>query len=77
MSNWYQRRQARIEGKWYNSYGAYSVGCAVVWTVIWIVLAFQSTADHRHTVFLVFLGWVIGWTSATIARSVYPGPRRD
>jgi hypothetical protein len=45
--------------------------------VIWIALAFQASASVRHTIFLVFAGWVIGWTSATIARSVYPPPNSD
>jgi hypothetical protein len=25
---------------------------------------------------LTFAGWVLGWTSATIARYVYPPPKR-
>jgi hypothetical protein len=29
-----------------------------------------------HVFGYVFLGWVIGWISATIARAVYPAPRR-
>jgi hypothetical protein len=37
-----------------------------------------STADSvtRHKFVLVFAGWVIGWLSATIARAVYPPPKR-
>ncbi len=59
-----------------NSYAAYSVGCSIAWTVVWaLVLAFdpKNTADH---VLWVFLGWLIGWTSATIARLVYPPPKK-
>jgi hypothetical protein len=25
---------------------------------------------------MVFAGWVIGWLSATIARAIYPPPKR-
>lgn len=28
-----------------------------------------------HAMGYVFLGWVIGWTTATIARVIYPAPR--
>ncbi len=57
-----------------NSYTAYSIGCAVVWAVVLIGVA--VFAGHKlHTFILVFLGWWIGWLSATIARSVYPPPK--
>jgi hypothetical protein len=42
-------------------------------------LAVVSTAGDtgsRHTFLLVCGGWAIGWLSATIARSVYPPPKR-
>ncbi|HUY09280.1 MAG TPA: hypothetical protein VMW80_07490 [Candidatus Dormibacteraeota bacterium] len=57
-----------------RTYAAYSIGCAIAWAVVWIIVL---TREDRiqHTVLLVFLGWVIGWTSATIARAVYPPPR--
>ena len=60
----------------FNSYTAYSVGCAIVWAVI--LSAVLSTADSvtGHKFVLVFSGWVIGWLSATIARAVYPPPKR-
>jgi hypothetical protein len=59
-----------------NSYTAYSIGCAVAWAVIWAIAA---AIDPKHTLrdlLLVFAGWVIGWTSATIARVVYPPPKK-
>ena len=60
----------------FHNYTAYSVGCAIVWAVI--LAGVLSTADSvtRHKFVLVFAGWVIGWLSATIARSVYPPPKR-
>jgi hypothetical protein len=35
----------------------------------------QSGANSVRTLAYVFLGWVIGWTSASIARVVYPAPK--
>jgi hypothetical protein len=60
----------------FNTYTAYSIGCAIVWAV---GLALVATAGTKHTadnVLLVFAGWALGWTSATIARYVYPPPKR-
>jgi hypothetical protein len=61
--------------KW-KSYTAYSIGCGIVWALIWVVIAVTGTS-HSHAILLVFGGWVIGWTSATIARAVYPPPALD
>jgi hypothetical protein len=58
-----------------NTYTTYSVGCAVVWAVILAVVASEASKDVAHSLLLVFLGWVIGWLSATIARAVYPRPK--
>jgi hypothetical protein len=64
-----------------RSYTTYSLGVAVVWA---IVLAVGAILD-RHAKFsattfdvllLVFGGFAIGWVSATIARFVYPPPRK-
>jgi hypothetical protein len=57
-----------------NTYTAYSVGCAIAWGVVWALAA--SDGKDLGKLLLVFLGWVIGWTSATIARRVYPPPRK-
>ncbi len=58
-----------------RTYAAYSIGCLFVWAIILAVVESFDKNSVRHAVLLVFLGWVIGWTSATIARAVYP-PRR-
>jgi|HubBroStandDraft_1064217.scaffolds.fasta_scaffold398031_2 hypothetical protein len=58
-----------------RSYAAYSVLCFVVWAVLLAVVESVDKGGTRHTVLLVFAGWAIGWTSATIARAVYP-PRK-
>ena len=59
-----------------NTYTAYSIGCAIVWAVILALVATAGTKHTAHKVLLVFAGWVLGWTSATIARYVYPPPKR-
>jgi hypothetical protein len=60
----------------YRNYWMYSIGCFVVWGVLLAVVAAQGKNDRTHTVLLVFGGWVIAWVSGTIARFVYPPPRR-
>ncbi|BBZ43650.1 hypothetical protein [Mycobacterium parmense] len=62
--------------RWGNSYTTYSIGCAMVWAVILAVVSATADPATRHTFFLVCAGWAIGWLSATIARTVYPPPRR-
>jgi drug/metabolite transporter (DMT)-like permease len=59
-----------------DTYTGYAIGCAVVWALIWMLaprLAKKETLDKLK---LVFPGWVMGWTSATIARYVYPPPKK-
>ncbi len=58
-----------------NTYTAYSIGCAFVWLVILAFVVSVASDNTVHTFFLVFLGWVIGWLSATIARAAYPPPK--
>jgi hypothetical protein len=41
------------------------------------VLAFLlDSTSKRHNILLVFAGFAIGWVSATIARYVYPPPKK-
>jgi hypothetical protein len=67
--------RVRVIRKNLRTYTAYSVGCAVVWAVILAVVWAEAGEIKRHTIALVFGGWVIGWLSATIARVVYPPPK--
>lgn len=59
----------------FHTYRTYIVGCVLAWAVLWLIVAATAPSDTRHTVLLVFLGWLIGWTSASIARLVYPPPK--
>jgi|HubBroStandDraft_1064217.scaffolds.fasta_scaffold12276_2 hypothetical protein len=69
---------ASSHGKWHwrADYLGYGLACGLAWAVIWILTGILASASTVHALGLVFLGWVIGWGSATIARAVYPGPRR-
>jgi hypothetical protein len=58
-----------------RSYTTYSIACFLVWAVILIVVSLAASGDRRHVVYYVAGGWLIGWLSATIARSVYPPPK--
>ena len=59
-----------------NTYTAYSIASAIVWVVLIAIGVATGKTSTQHTVVYVILGWVIGWTSATIARYVYPPPKK-
>jgi hypothetical protein len=59
-----------------NTYTAYSIGCALVWVVLIAIGLAAGKTSTQHTVLFVLLGWAIGWTSAMIARYVYPPPKK-
>ena len=59
-----------------RSYTAYSIGVAIVWAVLLVIASLVDSASTRHNIFVVFGGFVIGWLSATIARSVYPPSKK-
>jgi hypothetical protein len=58
-----------------KTYAGYSIGCAVVWGAILTVVSVMRP-DRLHSFLMVGAGWLIGWISATIARSVYPPRHR-
>ncbi|MGA8207308.1 MAG: hypothetical protein WB801_01335 [Candidatus Dormiibacterota bacterium] len=59
-----------------RTYTAYSIGCFIVWAVIWSFVGTRTDDKTRHEFLLSFIGWMSGWISATIARAVYPPPRQ-
>jgi len=59
-----------------NTYTGYSIACAIVWAVILAGVSALADSSTRYKFRLVFGGWWIGWLSATIARAVYPAPKR-
>jgi hypothetical protein len=68
---------ASDHGKWYwpPNYVGFSVACAGTWALIWILLVTLASTRTVHAMGYVFLGWVIGWITATLARLFYPAPR--
>jgi hypothetical protein len=59
-----------------KDYVGYSIARAVVWAIVLAVIAGRASKASAHALLLVALGWRICWISATIARLVYPPPRK-
>jgi hypothetical protein len=59
-----------------RSYTAYSIAVGIVWAVLLVLASIFASASKFHNIVVVFLGFVIGWVSATIARYVYPPPKK-
>jgi hypothetical protein len=68
-------RQGGWHWRWLN-YRGFSIGCAIAWAVVWILLVALASTTTVHRMGYVFVGWWIGWFTATVARVVYPAPRR-
>ncbi|MDQ1391365.1 MAG: hypothetical protein QOF30_342 [Acidimicrobiaceae bacterium] len=60
----------------FRNYWVYSIGCMVVWAVLFAIVAVKGNDNTTHDILLVFGGWSIAWVSTTIARFVYPPPKR-
>jgi hypothetical protein len=58
-----------------RNFWTYSAGLAIVWAIILLLLAIRGS-ERLQTFLLVFGGYCIGWVSTTIARYVYPPPKR-
>ena len=59
-----------------RNYWGYSAGCAIAWAVVLILTRIIRGSESTQSVLLVFYGFCICWVSATIARYVYPPPKR-
>jgi hypothetical protein len=64
-------RSTKTRWYWQPSYRGFSIGCAIAWAIVWTLLAILASTVTIHRVAYVFLGWVIGFTTATIGRSFY------
>jgi hypothetical protein len=60
----------------FRNYWIYSAGLAVAWAVVFVLTLLMRGQGGTRTLLPVFLGFCIGWVSTTIARYVYPPPRR-
>ena len=56
-----------------TNYWVFSAACAIVWVVL---LALAWHAGDLGRLWPVAGGWWLGWVACTIARWVYPPPRR-
>ena len=61
---------------WYRNYWVYSAGLAIAWAVVLLIVHTVGGTAKVQTFLLVFGGFCIGWVSTTIARYVYPPPKR-
>jgi hypothetical protein len=59
----------------YRNYWLYSIGFALAWGVVLAIVS-ASRRDKLHDYLLICAGAGIGWASGTVARYVYPPPRR-
>lgn len=59
-----------------KTYAGYSVASAVAWLVVLAAAAGVADDSKQRSIRVTCAGWWIGWLSATIARWVYPPPRR-
>ena len=59
-----------------NTYTAYSIGSFIAWAVVLAILAATVKKGTMGYIFAIFAGWCIGWFSATIARALYPPPKK-
>ena len=60
----------------FRNYWIYSAGLAIAWVIVLLLALTVGGTDKAQTPLLVFLGFCIGWVSTTIARYVYPPPKR-
>lgn len=60
----------------FRNFWIYSAGLAIAWAVALILIRMIRGSESVQTTLLVFFGFCIGWVSTTIARYVYPPPKR-
>jgi hypothetical protein len=60
----------------FRNYWIYSAGLAVAWAVVFVVILRLKGQHGAQAALPVFLGFCIGWVSTTLARSVYPPPKK-
>ena len=60
----------------FRNYWIYSAGLAIAWVIVLLLALTVGGTDKAQTTLLVFLGFFIGCESSTIARYVYPPPKR-
>ncbi len=73
--NGLSRREESLVNR-FKSYWTYSLALAMIWAVTLLAAWIIHGPERWQPFVLVFAGFCIGWVSTTIARFVYPPPRR-
>ncbi|HEU5229814.1 MAG TPA: hypothetical protein VFU49_18495 [Ktedonobacteraceae bacterium] len=60
----------------FRNFWTYSAGLAIAWAIALILVRTIRGSEGAQFTLLVFSGFCIGWVSTTIARYVYPPPKR-
>jgi len=60
----------------FRNYWIYSVGLVIAWAIVLLLTLVIRGTQSAQSILLVFFGFCIGWVSTTIARYVYPPPKR-
>ncbi|HEY4033436.1 MAG TPA: hypothetical protein VGL94_05675 [Ktedonobacteraceae bacterium] len=60
----------------FRNFWIYSAGLAIVWAIVLLLTLTIRGGESMRPILLVFGGYCIGWVSTTIARYVYPPPKR-
>lgn len=60
----------------FRNYWAYSVGLAIAWAVVLVIVRVFGGRKKAQNLLFVLYGFGICWVSETIARYVYPPPKR-
>ncbi len=70
------RKEQGLKMLRFRNYWIYSAGLAIAWAVVLLLALAVGGTQRAQTTLLVFFGFCIGWVSTTIARYVYPPPKR-
>lgn len=60
----------------FRNYWIYSAGLGVVWAIVLMLVVTIRGPAGGQVFLLIFAGYCIGWVTTTIARFVYPPPKR-
>ncbi len=60
----------------FRNYWIYSAGLVIAWAVVLILAHTIGSSERAQSSLLLFFGFCIGWVSTTIARYIYPPPKR-
>ena len=60
----------------FRNYWAYSIGSAIAWAIAFQLVRALKGRESAQSLRFVIYGWCICWVSETIARYIYPPPKR-